>query len=145
MNRFDSIPEQLRRNFVALVSLVVAITSLGYNTWRNEASEHNRSQRQISMEVLRNLSDLQEVVFYIAWDGETMGRGNPRTGWVYALTIRDLSKLLDGNVSDSAQRLLEAWEIAWNDLAPESPEYEVLVAALETVRRDTQELIANLD
>ena len=58
MNRFDSIPAQLRRNFVALISLVVAITSLGYNTWRNEASEYNRNQRLISIEVLRNLSDL---------------------------------------------------------------------------------------
>ena len=54
MNRFDSIPAQLRRNFVALISLVVAITSLGYNTWRNEASEYNRNQRLISIEVLRN-------------------------------------------------------------------------------------------
>jgi len=34
--------EQVRRNSVALISLVVAVTSLSYNTWRNEATEHNR-------------------------------------------------------------------------------------------------------
>jgi uncharacterized membrane protein YebE (DUF533 family) len=40
-----NIKEQVRRNAVALISLVIAITSLGYNTWRNEASENNRTQR----------------------------------------------------------------------------------------------------
>ena len=34
----ESIREQLRRNAVALISLVIAITSLGYNTWRNAVS-----------------------------------------------------------------------------------------------------------
>lgn len=36
-----NIKEQLRRNTVAPISLVVAVTSLGYNTWRNEHSEFN--------------------------------------------------------------------------------------------------------
>ena len=145
MNRFDSIPAQLRRNFVALVSLVVAITSLGYNTWRNEASEYNRNQRLISIEVLRNLSDLQEVVFYIAWEKDTEIRGNPRTGWVYALSIRDLSQLLDGGVSTSAEQLLDTWETSWRELAPETDSYKDLIEALEIVRRDTHDLISGLD
>ena len=34
-----SVLRQLRRHSVALISLVVALTSLGYNTWRNETSE----------------------------------------------------------------------------------------------------------
>ena len=45
MNARVSLKEQFRRNMVALISLVIAITSLGYNTWRNEASEANRTQR----------------------------------------------------------------------------------------------------
>jgi hypothetical protein len=34
-----SILEQFRRNFVALVSLVIAVTSLSYTSWRNEQTE----------------------------------------------------------------------------------------------------------
>jgi len=87
---------------------------------------------------------LQEVVFYIAWDKETAGRGNPRTGWVYALSIRDLSQLLDGDASTSAQRLLDTWESSWRELAPGTSGYEDLIAALETVRQDTHDLLSDL-
>ena len=48
----NSVFEQLRRNAVALISLVVALSSLGYNTWRNEQTEANRNERQAAFEVL---------------------------------------------------------------------------------------------
>ncbi|MEJ2129401.1 MAG: hypothetical protein P8X81_11220 [Woeseiaceae bacterium] len=47
-----TIKKQIRRNAVALVSLVIAITSLGYNTWRNEAIEDLRSD---ALQLLRDL------------------------------------------------------------------------------------------
>ena len=62
MPRPTRLKEQLQGNAVALISLVIAISSLAYNTWRNEASEYNRNQRLISMEVLRNVGELQQVV-----------------------------------------------------------------------------------
>lgn len=37
--------EQIRNNAVALISLVVALAALGYNTWRNERTEANRNLR----------------------------------------------------------------------------------------------------
>jgi len=42
---------QLRHNFVALISLAIAITSLSYNTWRNEHSEGNRNKRFAAFEI----------------------------------------------------------------------------------------------
>jgi len=36
MKSLSSLKEQIRRNSVALISLAVAVSSLGYNTWRNE-------------------------------------------------------------------------------------------------------------
>ena len=39
----SSIVEQLRRNTVALISIVIAVSSLSYNTWRNEKTEYNRN------------------------------------------------------------------------------------------------------
>jgi hypothetical protein len=55
MNTGRKLSAQIHRNLVAIISLAVAVTSLAYNTWRNEESEHNRNQRLISIEVLRNL------------------------------------------------------------------------------------------
>jgi len=39
-----SVRKQIQRNIVALVSLTVAVTSLGYNTWRNEVIEYDRQR-----------------------------------------------------------------------------------------------------
>ncbi|MCG8371192.1 MAG: hypothetical protein MJA32_11840 [Proteobacteria bacterium] len=141
----ERIRDQLRRNAVALISLAIAITSLGYNTWRNEASEYNRNQRLISIEVLRNLGDLQQVVFHNAWDMDVTGRGNPRTGWVHVIAIRDLTLLLDGDASSSAAVLLEAWNEGWHDLEGDSEPYKAVIEALERVRADTHALLRELD
>jgi hypothetical protein len=57
----QTIRQQLRANAVALISLVVALSSLGYNTWRNEQTEENRSVRIAAFEVLKHLGELQLV------------------------------------------------------------------------------------
>ena len=81
----NSLKEQVRRNLVALISLVVAISSLSYNTWRNEQSEYNRTQRLVSLEVLMRLGDLQQLVYHHHWDKDFENRGNLRTGWTIVL------------------------------------------------------------
>ena len=139
------IGEQLRRNTVALISLIVAITSLGYNTWRNEASEYNRNQRLISIEVLRNLGDLQQVIYHNVWDMDKTGRGNPRTGWVHVLAVRDLAQLLDGEVGGAARILFETWDANWDELEADNENYRAIVAALERVRLNTHALLSELD
>lgn len=137
--------DQLQRNAVALISLVIAISSLGYNTWRNEASEYNRNQRLISIEVLRNLGELQQVIFHNVFEMDVEDKGNPRTGWVYVLAIRDLSQLLDGTVPNSGAELWQAWDSGWDDLRPGNNSYERLSAALDVLRKDTHALLQSLD
>lgn len=44
--------EQLRNNLVALISLFIALSALGYNTWRNERTERNRNIRAAGFESL---------------------------------------------------------------------------------------------
>ena len=48
-----TVGRQLRDNAVALISLVVALGSLGYNTWRNERTEHNRNVRKFQIEYFK--------------------------------------------------------------------------------------------
>ena len=47
--------QQIRNNLVAIISLVVAISSLSYNTWRNELTEENRNIRFAGFEVINSL------------------------------------------------------------------------------------------
>lgn len=138
------IRDQLQRNAVALISLVIAMTSLGYNTWRNEVSEYNRTQRAIAVEVLRNLGDLQKVIYHNAWDMDASDKGNPRTGWVHVLSVRDLAQLLAGDVEGSATRMFQTWDASWESL-DDRDAYERVIEALEATRRDTHALLRALD
>lgn len=137
--------DQLQRNAVALISLAIAISSLGYNTWRNEASEYNRNQRLISIEVLRNIGQLQQVIFHNVWEMDAQDKGNPRTAWVYVLAIKDLSQLLGGPVPESGTELWTVWGKEWDELKPGNDSYDRVTDALDGVREDTHALLRSLD
>ena len=110
-----SIREQLRNNAVALISLAVAVSSLGYNTWRNEHTERNRNVRTAAFEVLMRAGDLQRVTFLAQYDRDRNG-GNPRNGWTDVLAIRDMAALVPGPVAGRAAELLKVWGDNWEGL-----------------------------
>ena len=107
--------QQLRDNAVALISLVVALGSLAYNTWRNERTEHNRNVRTAAFELLTKLADLERVVFLAQYDRDLAG-GNPRTGWTYVLVIADLSGVVPAPVPAQAAELQRVWRGNWEGL-----------------------------
>lgn len=109
-----SILEQVRRNAVALISLVVAITSLGYNTWRNEATEGNRNQRWASFELLLELGKLHQIVDHIYYDRDVEDKGNPRTGWAVVDLIRGIAIVIDDPIPARANALQAAWAENWS-------------------------------
>lgn len=110
-----SIRQQLRNNAVALISLVVAISSLAYNTWRNERTERNRNVRTAAFEVLMRAGDLERVTFLAQYDHDRNG-GSPRAGWTDVLAIRDLAALVPGPVPAQAAELLKVWGENWEGL-----------------------------
>ena len=137
--------DQLQRNSVALISLVIAISSLGYNTWRNEASEHNRNQRAVSIEVLRNIGELQQVVYHSHWDMEDRDKGSPLTGWALVLTIKDLSRLLEGDAPEAGTKLWRVWDDGWQGLGENRESYDQIIDALGGVSEATNALLQTLD
>ena len=145
MSKRLAFKEQLQRNAVALISLVVAITSLSYNTWRNEASEHNRNQRLVSIEVLRNLGELQQVVFHLHYDQGIDQSTNPRTGWAIVLTVNDLAMVLDAPLPETAENLRSVWGDHWSGLGEDDTSVEAIIAALEATRDEVHGLLRSLD
>jgi len=146
----NTIREQFRRNAVALISLAIAITSLGYNTWRNEASEHNRNQRIVAIELLLMLSDLQQALLDSRYGKESESKSNLRKGWVTVLTIRDISMIAGGAVHESADVLFATWEresglLTSNDEAGNDKAKTSIENALNAVRHDVQEVLRSLD
>jgi hypothetical protein len=107
--------QQLRDNAVALISLTVAVSSLAYNTWRNERTEHNRNIRAATFELLTKVSELQRVVFLAQYDRDLAG-GSPRAGWTYVLAIRDLSTVAPAPLPAQAEELQKVWSGSWEGL-----------------------------
>ncbi len=137
--------EQLRRNTVALISLAVAVTSLGYNTWRNEASEHNRNQRLVSIELLLTLGDLQQLTLDLSYGDDEDRAAIRRKAWAKVLFIRDLALICEGSVPSSAAALLDTWNSEFKRLSEEADAREKIVTALEAVRRDAHDVLRSLD
>jgi hypothetical protein len=140
-----SFKEQIQRNSVALISLFVAVSSLSYNTWRNELSEYNRNQRVSSFEILLKLGELQELVFHNHYDRDAENKGNPRTGWALVLTIRDLSAVLESPVPESSIELVSVWGSNWSQLSDSRESADAILSGIEKVRARTLALLGDLD
>ncbi len=145
MTQKTSLREQIRRNLVALISLAVAVTSLGYNTWRNEASEYNRNQRLVSIELLLMLGDLQQLTNERHYGKNMDGGALVRAGWARVLTIRDIAEVAAGGVPVAAEQLYEVWNADYDLLGSDVRGKERIIAALEDVRAKTHEVLRSLD
>ena len=141
----DSFVSQVRRNAVALISLIVAVSSLSYNTWRNEKTESNRNHRVAAFEVLMKLGELEQVVFLHHYDRDVADRGNPRVGWSYVLTIRDLTGLLPPPLPEEGENLVGVWGSNWETLETDKVSLDAILATIEVTRADMLELLHSLE
>src|SRR5579872_1437404 len=128
-----SVRTQLRTNFVALLSLVVALGSLSYTAWRTEHSESNRTMRQADFQLLVALGQMQELVYRAHYDRDPE-HGNPRSGWVYVQTISDYSAAMPAPIPMRANELLVAWRNHWEGLAINDADADAITDALDACR-----------
>jgi len=124
---------QLRDNGVALLSLVVALSSFSYTAWRTERSEANRTTRQGAFQLLVAIGQLQEVVYRAHYDHD-VDRGSPRSGWVYVQTINDFSAALSMSVPSCGPTLLDSWREHWEGLGIRDEDAVTIDDALGTCR-----------
>ena len=141
----DGVIDQLKRNAVALVSIIIAVSSLSYNTWRNEKTEENRNQRFASFEVLLKLNELQQVIFHSHYDKDSSDKGNPRTGWAYVLTVRDLSRVLHPPLPAAADELLAVWGENWAGLDEKQTSVDLIMGEIDNIRSETLLLLDSLE
>jgi hypothetical protein len=136
--------EQLRLHSVALISLVVAVSGLAYNTWRNERTEANRNIRAAGFELLVKLGELDRTLFFSHYDHD-LQKGNPRSGWAYVLTIRDLGRLMPAPASASSAELVGHWQNGWSGLGSDDGSAKSISDAIDACRNDVLEVLAALE
>ncbi|MCP5181253.1 MAG: hypothetical protein H6993_00130 [Pseudomonadales bacterium] len=135
---------QVRRNQVALISLLVACTSLAYATWRNEATEANRNLRAAGFEMIREIAGLERVVFFAHYDRDVT-QGNPRLGWSHVLTLVDLAALQTAPVRSRAEALRSVWQDNWQALGIDDAAADVVTMAIDGLRSEVLAGLSALD
>ena len=105
----NTIRAQIHRKAVALISLVIAVSSLGYNTWRNETTEAQRNIRHAAFRVLESLGELQEVAdyrhYYLPFEDAGKTEGELRiSGFGSVAMIRDLMNLMPKPAPEAGER-----------------------------------------
>jgi hypothetical protein len=139
----DSIRHQLRANLVALISLLVAVSTLGYSAWRQELTENNRSQREAAFAKLRTAEELQSVVDFAHYDGDRMA-GNPIKGWGKVLYLRDLGIVMPAPVQARTRELQQVWARDWEALEHDEAAAQRITASIEGLRGEVRVLILRL-
>jgi hypothetical protein len=137
--------QQLQQNAVALISVFIAVSSLSYNTWRNEKSEYNRNQRMASFEVLLKLGELRELVYHLHYDRDTVSEDAARTGWAAVFTIRDLARVLEDPLPASANLLHGTWDEHWTGLGSDLASKTAIEAEINATRDITLKMLQKLD
>lgn len=127
------IPEQIRRNAVALISLVVALSTLLYTTWRNEETEDNWNTRVAGFEMLMTLGELQRIVYLNHYDGDDR-EGSPRKGWVRVMLLRDLGAIMPDPLPRHGRQVLEVWTQNWSAIGKDQAAVARIEAAIDAAR-----------
>ncbi len=118
--------QQLKVNFVALISLITAIVGISYNTWRDHQNEINDNMRNAAFEVLTDLGELQTIVNYAHFQKDST-LGSPIEGWKHVVMVRDLSHLLKPEAAKAADNLYRNWQINWENLTTDK-QAEILIS-----------------
>lgn len=120
--------------FLALLSLSVALTSLGYTTWRNETTEAHRNARQAAFLLLDQTAQWQQIVdtrVYGDDDSETMRIA----AWGKAGLVRDLGPLVSAQTGQRAEAAFRTWSQRAADLdRHDEAAAEAMAAALRDLR-----------
>ena len=140
----STLKEQLSRQSLALVSLLVALTALAYTTWRNELTESNRNIRRAGFEMMVHVAELQRIAYLAHFDQDEVG-GNPRKGWVEVLVIKDLAAFMPATEQVRSEKLYAAWNDNWSRLGEDDLAIAAIDVAINELRMDIVRTLDALD
>lgn len=136
--------QQVNKNLIAIISLVVALSALGYNTYRNELTEENRNVRFAGFSMLMELAELQQLVDYAHYDKDVV-KGNPISGWGHLLYVRDMSYLVSADVMAETEALIQVWGDEWQTVRDDESSNQRVTAGINALRERVRYTMDSLD
>lgn len=128
----------------AILGVVFAVVGFSYNAWRLEATEDNNNIRTASFEVLKELAELEQLIYSGFYD-RNLSEGNPRKGWVKVGLILDLSSLISDSVNRQAKELQNTWSEHWNRFSSEQTSTDRLISDIEHIRSEIKLVLKTLN
>jgi len=129
--------KQFSHHLLAIISLVVAISALSYNTYRDDLSEVNRNIRHASFELLKELNHLQLLIDYAHYE-KNDERGNSIKGWGHVMYIKDMSYLISKSVISGANHLSDTWAGEWSSLKDDLESNQRITVEIARLRKQVR-------
>jgi hypothetical protein len=133
----------LQANLLAIVSLLIALASLSYNTWRNDVTEQNRNQRAAGFALLQELAALQLLVDHLTY-GDDHQKGDTIAGWTRVIFIGDLAHLTSPKVDEGARNLRTQWGADVGRLESSEEANKAMSRSIESLRQETLNALSGL-
>ena len=135
----------LTKQFLPLLSVIIAVTALLYSTWRSETTEAQRSLRQAGFAVMERMTTFEGHVFVMAYTPAEQRVGNePFMAWAAVREIKDLASALPQPIPARANAVFERWSSQFNALSNWSHEHPESVrharSAADQISDDVQAL-----
>ncbi|RLV61662.1 hypothetical protein D5018_00660 [Parashewanella curva] len=128
--------------FIAF-SIILSLIGFSYNVWRLEVTEQNSTIRTASFELLKELSELEQLIYLLHYDKNTKD-GSPRKGWVKVGLIRDLSPLAGEEVEQMSNKLMSTWSNNWNSVENSRQATDSVITAIDKTRESINKTLASL-
>tara|TARA_R110002096_G_scaffold13834_3_gene48697 strand:- start:2475 stop:2846 length:372 start_codon:yes stop_codon:yes gene_type:complete len=123
----------------------VALSGLGYNTWRNESTESNKNIREAGFFMMQELTELQEVVLYARFENDDE-RGNIKSGWSHVLAVKDISYAMPEPVQQDAIALSIVWQQhAQGIVSNQDESYRQIDKAIDQIKKQIVTAINELE
>ncbi|WP_046004615.1 hypothetical protein [Pseudoalteromonas rubra] len=137
--------EKIRLYQLSLIaSMLFAFAGFAYNAWRLEVSEQNNNIRTACFEMLKELAQLEQLI-YIAHYDQNKVEGSPRRGWISVGLINDFSYLTNGELQKSATTLKATWSKNWQSIDASTQAVDLVVQDIDNVRAEIKQLLNRLE
>ena len=153
MKKQSNLAQQLAKNSLSIISLVIALIALTYNTWRSNTTELNRNYRNASFELILQLSELQSITNDLHFNVPSLSSPDWQMhhnkslidGWSNIALIEDLSELLPTSFQKQAEQLKAVWKKHHTLLGEHNQAEQLISNAITQMRKETRYFLRTLD
>jgi len=128
----------------SIITILFTLVGFSYNVYRLEQSEINSNIRTSSFEMLKELANLEQIVYASHYEKDDKA-GNPRTGWVKVGIIKDLSIICFDKNTKYTDELFETWKNNWSTMKDSRDSADKIVEKIDNVRVNIREVLKNLN